>query len=217
MVMDLELYKNDQLDTSASAVNIPMETELFFDKDVRGNPLQIAFETSDSQYRFIKAESYLEVYDKAKFPFKQGMSEFSNQKALFSTIYRINGARPVNRNNGTIIGTASKVIGPDGRLTALSFDEDITLQAGFTVIVSTSSTPVIRGEDLVEAVSFGSVVSGNVTYHFVTMVCEDGDVFDSSNSLCDLRVFSTAVNQSVLAYFYEDIANNFGKNVGGGL
>jgi len=213
-VIDIELYADDKINSKAKSVDIPMDVELFFDRDVRGNPLQVAFETSDSQYRFIKSEAFLERYDKAKFPFKNGMSDVDFQKELGNALFRLSRRIGVDVITGEGLPvTRSTGLGPDGKTSLWQLSDTITLQEGFVVVVSNQDDVILDEGTPVELtvlpvgsffLSYGAIAEGNT-------------VAEGSNRVFDLRVFSAPISVSAINYFISDITENFGNNTCGRL
>ncbi|MAF44062.1 MAG: hypothetical protein CMI54_07870 [Parcubacteria group bacterium] len=77
--VDLELYADEKLEKVAHAHDVPVDRELFFDRKIKGNILQIAIETTTSEYRFTRSEVYLTNYDHARWPSQPQMTEKTYQ------------------------------------------------------------------------------------------------------------------------------------------
>jgi hypothetical protein len=216
MSIGIELYKDFILDPQATSENIPMTCELFFDKDITGNSLQLAFETTDSQYRFDKSEVYVETFDKARFPFVTGMSEKAIQETLMhpSTLFVIRG-KPRNRING-ISFSATISTGADGYKSLITPTTSIVLTSGFVILIAPlNAVPIMRGGTAVELEDIATVGSGATESRICYGAVTAGDLLVSP--FLDVRVFSAALSPATIAYYVKDFVGNHGNNVFGRL
>jgi len=220
MITDIELYKNDTLDQSASAKNIPMKTELYFDRVVVGNILQLAFETTESEYRFTRAECFLTNYDKMRSPFQTPMSEKGYQDSLsnVTSLWISRGDNIINRIGGKVIEglTASSSIGPDGNSgSAFTSSETVALpnaviSRAMLVTCNTDDPSAVFGNKVV--LYAGPVGDGWYAYYL-----NSDDVIAYLETVpgviyFDLRVLSNITTEELREYYINDIVQNSGNS-----
>jgi len=226
----IELYKNDLLDEQAHAIDIPMKTELYFDRAIVGNILQLAFETTESEYRFTRGECQLTNYDKARSPFRsrtgensepyRGMTEkdFQQQLSDVESLWISRDDTILNRVGGALIAGLEVFvgIGPDGK------DDSAFTSATGVVLPNTSTKSLIvisniEDNTLVFA-NLDTVLVGEIsTGWFVHYVNDDNVVANietiAGNKYFDLRLLSNNTTEELRTYYINDIVQNSANNV----
>lgn len=218
--VNLELYKDDELDLGAIAVNVPMKRELFFFKEVFGSTLQIAFETTASEYRFDKAECKLENYDKARYPFGDPMTEEAYQESLanINDVWLSRDGFLFNRVNGVeYTGNISSPnrTGPDGKTGSIFYttsNYDLLNSASTSVSIwSTEPDPtlIFVGETVV--LRQQQEVSGRVWYLYTLDTAPSNLEVVPYKDYFDFRTLNEVLAESAIEYYFNDVVNNGGE------
>jgi hypothetical protein len=116
--VDLELYADEKLEKVAHADDVPIDRELFFDRIIKGHIMQLAFETSASEYRLVGSEVYLTNYDHAVWPSQPEMTEKDYQGETGSLVGWLsrNQNKLLDLFTRDVYGTSSdyaNIAGPD--------------------------------------------------------------------------------------------------------
>jgi hypothetical protein len=214
-VINLHLFKNDLLVEQAETRNIPMRQELFFDKAITGGVLQLSFDTNNSEYRFPRAECIIENYDKAKFPFKQLMSEGNSQNVLSNVVnlWITRNAVLKNMVTGTVITTPHTFItGVDNvNNSAVLFNLNyVTAITGTIMVVSDSVTPFIGSGTL--QVYHTQNIAGR-DWNFILITSGNYTAINNNVAIYDLRCLSVTPSSEDLLYYRRDVIENSANNV----
>jgi hypothetical protein len=205
-IVGMEGFENYSLNKNAEASDIPLDRELFFDKELLGKVLRIAFTTNNSGFKMISLEYYLEVYDKATFPFKNKMTEADIQLNLASMDFWITrGCQEANYDyiSKELITTtsSSKIDGADGKVdTGISIEQSIAFPSG-KLYFFTKTNPATLG--VTEIDNFEVNLE---TWYFVSY---DGSfLHGSSFSAFDIRIYDTVLSTDDLSYWLNDVKSN---------
>lgn len=218
----INLYKDGETTASASSEDVPESRELVFDRHVKGNTLQLEIETDTSEYKLNKIESYLEVYDRAKFP-----ASNSNSSTMKESDYQSEFGSPsvwisrgsnllLNRASGSdLTGAGTATSGPDGKSnSALTISTAVELgnsaQTSGTLILWHKTGYSISGVSLTQVTTSGtwilSYMDGSVgTPIPASISLPVGDVFD-------VRLYSSALSSDAKTDYSDDVINNSGDN-----
>jgi len=214
-IINLQIFKNDLLIEQDETVNIPMKQELFFDKVVTGGVLQLSFDTTNSEFRFTRAECFIENYDKAKFPFKQLMSEGNSQNNLsnIGNLWITRSSILKNMVTGVAITTPHALIqGADGQdKSAVRFINLYTINITGIVLVASDNLEPFNGTGTINIYKTATV--NGVIWYFMYIPDANYTAIKANVKIFDLRVLTTSLDDSDLVYYSKDVLTNNADNV----
>jgi len=222
MKINIELYRDDLLDKKASSKDIPMKTELYFDRNIVGNVLQLAFETTEAEFRFTRGECFLSDYDKARSPFQvrkndsgdefSGMTEKDYQERIadVADLWISRGTPIINRITkevvlDLVVGSGLGADGQEGSF--FTCNQNVVLPNGLSaslMVICNKDSNVFQNQT---TTLYGEVVSGWYL-HYINSGVTGGLELISGNKYFDLRILTNNVNNDILEYYRNDVAQN---------
>ena len=207
-------YEDYSQTATAIASDIPLDRELYFDKVLDGQVLKFGFSTSDSGFKLINCEYFLDTYDKALYPNKSAMTESDLQDEIANMIFWLTrGSKLANYDyvgqSLWSVTSASKIDGPDGKTeSAILLEQSSDFEAG-KLYFWTTSDPASIG-----TTSLGSLDVEGTTWYFVFYDNASGDFNPGiAYSVADIRIYSSSLSINAINYIIDDFKNNSGDIV----
>lgn len=223
--VDLELYVDEKLDKVAHADDVPIYRELFFDRQIQGHVLQIAFETASSEYRLTKTEVYILPYDKAVYPSQPEMKEKTNQEAVSDLTRWYSRAEILNKDlidpgdvfNDNVPFTA--ITGADGYgQSGMELSDDTfeirEVNTDAVSLWSDLATNPFKNATLTPTI-FDSFVRGSTTWYLWVDNAVGGNANDFllPGKYFDIRGHKSALTNDQIQYVFDDVSENRGDAI----
>ena len=224
--LDLELYADEKLEKVAHADDVPIDRELFFDRQIVGRVLQIAFEMASSEFRLTKTEVYLINTDRSRYPSEPDMTERGHQTAALDvqTWYTRSERLLANHVNGNFFNSAvpfTAIIGPDGYgNSGFSLSDDTflfssTVTSAITLWSDLATNP-LKNATIVPTI-FDSFVRDGTTWYFWTSNSTGGGVLDNllPGQYFDVKGYKNPVSLTTkqLQYQFDDVSENRANDI----